>query len=158
MVASVSPLPAPPAAAEPAAPLGTPHLRGWHNEPCPCLNLPLPLPAASVLPAGLFFLFHLFFFPFFFFSPFFFSFLPLFLSGSQPVVGRQPLLETISRADLCQPPRMSTAGLSCHPLRCASEIQVALSGSGQQCVGEFNLLQVPCCPHLCSRSAGVAKS
>lgn len=75
VVAAVSPLPAPPAAAEPAAPLGTPHLRGWHNEPCPCLNLPLPLPAASVLPAGLFFLFQflflllLFFFSFLFFLP-----------------------------------------------------------------------------------------
>lgn len=30
------------------------HLWGWHNEPCPQLNLPLPLPAASELPAGLF--------------------------------------------------------------------------------------------------------
>lgn len=89
MVAAVSPLPAPPAAAaEPASPLGTPHLRGWHNEPCPCLNLPLPLPAASVLPAGLFFHFHIFFF--FFFSPFFFAFIPLFLNGSQPVLAGSP--------------------------------------------------------------------
>lgn len=47
-----------PAAASPCQhcrrPLRAVHLRGWHNEPCPQLNLPLPLPAASELPAGLF--------------------------------------------------------------------------------------------------------
>lgn len=78
MPSAASPLPA---AAESPAPLRAPHLRGWHNELCPCLNLPLPLPAASVLPAGLFFLS--------FFS-FFFSFLPLFSSGSQPVLAHSP--------------------------------------------------------------------
>lgn len=50
---------------------------------------------------GYFFFFNFFPLLLLFFSPFFFSFLPLFLSGSQPVVGRQPLLETISWADLC---------------------------------------------------------
>lgn len=92
----------------------------------------------------------IFSFSFFFlllFSPFFFSFLTLFLSGSQPVVGRQPLLETISRADLCQPPRRSTAGLSCRPRQVYGS---DASGSEWQCVGGLGLLQshaVPTCAH-----------
>lgn len=137
------------AAAESPALLRAPHLRGWHNELCPCLNLPLPLPAASVLPAGLFFLS---FFSFFFFLPA--SILEWFPAGA----GTQPLLETSSWADLCNPPWMSAPGPSCYlDWSCRGDVSGSAWQPAAWC-GRTRSSPVPCCPHLHSGSAGVVKT
>lgn len=140
-----------PVAAEPSAPLGAPHLRGWHNEPCPCLNLPLPLPAASVLPAGLFFL-SFFFFPFSFPLPA--SILEWFPAGA----GTQPSLETSSWADLCKLPQMSVPGFSCHPRRVCGRDASSSAWQWAAACGRTRLSPDPCCPHRCLGYAGVAKT
>lgn len=76
-------LPPPISVADPASPLPALHQRGWHNEPCPCLNLLLPLSPVSVCAAS----WVIFSFLFLFFSP---LFLPLFSSGSQAVLAHSP--------------------------------------------------------------------
>lgn len=108
-----------PAAASPcqhcrrrSRPLRAVHPRGWHNEPCPRLNLPLPLPAVSVLPAGLFN---------FIFFPFPASILERFPAGA----GTQPLLDLSSQADCGKPPVVSPSG-SC--VGHTEEMRVALCG------------------------------